>query len=55
MRLLLGDYRLKIAYRSREELDEIINELLSDISSEADMRHCYIEAEAWENGTDYRW
>ena len=49
------DYSLKIAYRSREELDEIINELLSDISSEADMRHCYIEAEAWENGTDYRW
>jgi ATP-dependent exoDNAse (exonuclease V) beta subunit len=54
-RLPSGDYSLKIAYRSREELDEIINELLSDISSEADMRHCYIEAEAWENGTDYRW
>ena len=54
-RLPSGDYSLKIAYRSREELDEIINELLGDISSEADMRHCYIEAEAWENGTDYRW
>ena len=54
-RLASGDYTLRIAYQSREELDERVNELLNDISSEADMRHCHIEVEAWENGTDYRW
>lgn len=54
-RLPSGDYTLRIAYHSRDELDEIVNELLNDISSEADTRHCHIEVEAWENGTDYRW
>ena len=54
-RLPSGDYTLRIAYHCRDELDEIVNELLNDISSEADTRHCHIEVEAWENGTDYRW
>ena len=42
-------------YKSREDLDVLMADLLRDMSHEAEMRHCYIEAEAWEQGTEYRW
>ena len=44
-----------INYKTREDLDGLMADLLRDMSHEAEMRHCYIEAEAWEEGTEYQW
>lgn len=50
-----GEYELKVPYDSDEELDEAVNELLSDIASDADDRHCFSESEARMEGTDRHW
>lgn len=54
-RLSSGDYSLRINYKTPEDLDALMADLLRDMSHEAEMRHCYIEAEAWQQGTEYRW
>ena len=54
-RLSSGDYALRINCKTREELDVLMADLLRDMSHEAEMRHCYIEAEAWQQGTEYLW
>lgn len=54
-RLSSGDYSLRVNYKSREDLDGLMADLLRDMSHEAEMSYCYIEAEAWEGGTKYRW
>ena len=54
-RLSSGDYSLRINYKSREDLDGLMADLLRDMSHEVEMRHCYIKAEAWEEGTEYWW
>lgn len=50
-----GDYELQVPYGSDEELDETINELLGDIASQADDRHCFSESDARMEGTDRQW
>ena len=50
-----GEYALKVPYDSDEELDEAVNELLSDIASDADDRHCFSESEARMEGADRHW
>jgi hypothetical protein len=54
-RLETGHYELTIPYRSDDELDKTVHDLLTEISQEADMRNCFIEADAWEEGTERRW
>jgi len=54
-RLESGNYELAIPYRSDDELDKAVHGLLTEISQEADMRNCFIEADAWEEGTERRW
>ncbi len=50
-----GNYALSIPYRSDEELDKTVYDLLTEVSKEAEMRNCFIEANAWEEGTERRW
>ena len=50
-----GEYVLKIPYDTDEELDEAVNELLTDIASGADDQHCLSESEARMEGTDRHW
>ncbi|WP_245578187.1 hypothetical protein [Marinobacterium litorale] len=50
-----GHYELTIPYRSDTELDKTVYDLLTEISQEAYMRNCFIEADAWEVGTERRW
>ncbi len=50
-----GEYELKVPYGSDKELDEAVNELLSDIASDADDRHCFSESEARMEGADRHW
>jgi hypothetical protein len=54
-RLSSGDYALRINYKTREDLDALMADLLRDMNHEAEMRHCYIKVEAWQQGTEYRW
>ena len=50
-----GVYELKVPYDTKEDLDKIVNDLLSDIASDADDRHCFSESEAHMEGTDHYW
>jgi DNA invertase Pin-like site-specific DNA recombinase len=50
-----GEYELKIPYDGDEDLDSIVNELLSDIACDADDRHCFSESEARMEGADRHW
>ncbi|WP_238536626.1 hypothetical protein [Pseudomonas sp. M47T1] len=54
-RLGSGNYELTVPYQSDEELDKAVHDLLSEISQEAEMRNYFIEADAWEEGTERRW
>ncbi|KPX21533.1 Resolvase domain-containing protein [Pseudomonas amygdali pv. dendropanacis] len=47
-----GEYELKVPYDSDAELDDTVNELLSDIASGAEDRHCFSESEVHMEGTD---
>lgn len=54
-RLPSGEYELKVPYGSDDDLDQRMNELLGDIASQADDRHCFSESEARMEGTDRCW
>jgi len=54
-RMPSGEYELKVPYRSDEDLDKAMDELLGDIASEADDRNCFSESEARLEGTDRQW
>ncbi|WP_415377254.1 recombinase family protein (plasmid) [Klebsiella michiganensis] len=54
-RLDAGHYELTIPYRSDDELDKSVHDLLTEISQEADMRNCFVEMGAWEEDTEKRW
>lgn len=54
-RLSSGEYELKIPYDTDKDLDETVNELLSDIALDANDRHCFSESEARMEGTDRYW
>jgi len=49
-----GEYRLKIPYRSDEELDKTVQDLLQHIAFEADLRNCFSESDARMEGSDHR-
>jgi DNA invertase Pin-like site-specific DNA recombinase len=50
-----GEFELNIPYDSDEDLDSIVNELLTDIACDADDRHCFSESDARMEGTDRHW
>ena len=50
-----GDYELKVPYDNDEDLDETVNELLSDIACDAEDRHCFSESDARIEGIDRYW
>jgi hypothetical protein len=54
-RLPTGEHQLKLAYRTPQDLDDLIDDLLFEISGEAQMRDCYSETEARLVGSDRRW
>lgn len=54
-RQLNGDYEPKIPYDSEEDLDNTVNELLSDIVCIADDRHCFSVSNTRMKGTDRHW
>jgi hypothetical protein len=37
------------------DLDRQVDDLLQDIDNQADLRHCFTEADVCENGTDRPW
>lgn len=47
-----GNYSLTIPYQSDEDLDKTVYSLLDEISQEADIRHCHIDVDIWEQGTE---
>lgn len=47
-RLESGNYELATTYRGDEELVKVVHDLLAKTCQEADMRNCFIEADAWE-------
>jgi hypothetical protein len=53
----LGDcrYELIIPYEDDADLDETIYRLLGEIEGAADLRHCFIEADVMEKGTERSW
>ncbi|MCY1290409.1 hypothetical protein D9M69_406320 [compost metagenome] len=54
-RLESGLYELAIPYQSDDGLDKTVHDLLTEVSQEADMRNCFVEMDAWEEGTERRW
>ena len=52
----IGSYTPEIdTYRSDEDLDTIMYELLGNIASEADDRNCFSESDACLEGSDRQW
>jgi hypothetical protein len=49
-----GEYRLKVSYRSDEELDKTVQDLLQHIAFEADLRNCFSESDATLEASDHR-
>ncbi len=50
------EYELTIPYRSEEELDDTINEIISEASNTADMRNGFAEIEVLAlDGSDRYW
>lgn len=50
-----GQYRLKVPYRSDEELDRTMEDLLQHIGFEADLRNCFSESSASLQNSDRNW
>ena len=48
-------YELTFSYKDDADLDKQVYRLLQDIDNEADLRHCFIEADLRENGTERSW
>jgi hypothetical protein len=49
------EYELTVRYADDADLDEQVEELLRDIEHEAELRHCFIEADVREPGTERSW
>lgn len=54
-RMSSGEYALTVPYRSDEDLNTVMYELLGDIASEADDRNCFSESDARLEGSDRHW
>jgi DNA invertase Pin-like site-specific DNA recombinase len=51
-----GQYQLKVSYRTDEDLDRTMEDLLQHIASEADRRNCFSESDAQlEDSDDRTW
>ena len=50
-----GEHRLHLSYRTQQDLDELMDDLLFEIAGEAQMSGCYSETEARMEGTDRQW
>ncbi|WP_400589748.1 hypothetical protein [Pseudomonas aeruginosa] len=50
-----GCYQLTNPYRSDDGLDKAVHDLLTEISQEAGICSCFVEMDAWEEGTERRW
>lgn len=46
-----GCYQLTNPYRSDDGLDKAVHDLLTEISQEAGICSCFVEMDAWEEGT----
>ena len=49
-----GQYQLKVPYRTDEDLDRTMEDLLQHIAFEADLRNCFSESDAQLEGSDDR-
>ncbi len=54
-RLLTGEHQLQISYRTEEDLDNLMDDLLFEISGEAQLMNCFSETEAWLEGSERYW
>jgi hypothetical protein len=54
-RLPSGEHQLKLLYRTDQELEDLVDDLLFEIAGEAQLSDCYSETEARLEGTDRRW
>jgi hypothetical protein len=54
-RLPSGEHQLKLCYRTDQDLNDLVDDLLFEISGEAQIRDCFSETEARLDGTDRRW
>jgi hypothetical protein len=50
-----GEHQLYISYRTENDLDELMDDLLFEIAGEAQMSGCYSETEARMEGSDRQW
>jgi len=56
MRKLRGwEYELTVRYADDADLDQQVEELLREMWREADLHHCFIEADVREEGTERSW
>jgi hypothetical protein len=54
-RLPSGEHQLRLSYRTDQDLEDLMDDLLFEISGEAQMSDCFSETEARLEGTDRRW
>jgi hypothetical protein len=54
-RLPSGEHQLKLRYRTDQELENLMDDLLFEIAGEAQMSDCFSETEARLEGTDRHW
>jgi hypothetical protein len=54
-RLPSGEVQLKLRYRSDQDLNDLMDDLLFEIAGEAQMRDCFSETEVRLECTDRRW
>jgi hypothetical protein len=54
-RLPSGEHQLKISYRTDQDLDDLMDDLLFEIAGEAQLSDCFSETEARLEGTDRHW
>jgi hypothetical protein len=55
MRLPSGGHQLQISYRTDQDVDDLMDDLLFEIAGEAQLNDCFSETEARLEGTDRRW
>jgi hypothetical protein len=49
------EYELTFSYADDEDLDRQVYRLMQDMELEADLRHCFTEADVHEIGTERSW
>jgi hypothetical protein len=50
-----GEHRLQISYRTEQDLDEVMDDLLFEIAGEAQLSGCFSETEARMEAGDRQW